>query len=292
MTSSTATRLRIDLAYDGGSYAGFARQPDQTTVQGVLEDALARVMGHDVDITCAGRTDRGVHALAQVVHVDVDPGGLGDDRGVRALADLEVLRERIDRMAGAPISVTSITAVDETFHARFSATSRAYRYRLATHPADPRLRAVVWHVDGPLDLEAMSAALPGLLGEHDFAAFCRKAPGRPTTRRLLGVDVHAHGDGDQSGLTDEVRVDLRGTAFCHQMVRAIVGSLMEVGQGRQCADWLREVLDARDRSLAGPVAPPHGLTLMEVRYDPPWPSASWWAHEAVLHGGRAAPASG
>lgn len=258
-------RLRVDLAYDGAPYAGFARQPDQTTVQGVVADALSRVMRQPVDLTCAGRTDRGVHALAQVVHADVDPT---DERGRAALEDLERLRERLDRMVGEAITLWRIVEVGQDFDARFSALWRAYRYRLATAPADPRRRNVVWNVPHgwePLDVDAMHTAAQALVGEHDYASFCRKKPGRTTMRRIIEAAVVEHGG--------EVHVTLRGTAFCHQMVRAITGSLVEVGRDRREVAWLRTALDARDRSVAGPVAPPHGLTLEGVGYPDPFGDA-------------------
>jgi tRNA pseudouridine38-40 synthase len=233
-------------------------------------------MGQPVDATCAGRTDRGVHALAQVVHVDLDPP---DERGRAALADLDVLRERIDRMVGEAITLWSVTGVDTTFDARFSAVWRAYRFRLAELPADPRTRNVVWHVGPQLDVAAMHAAAQHVVGEHDYAAFCRRAPGRHTVRRVDEAAVRR--------LDDEVHVTLRGAAFCHQMVRSIAGSLVEVGRGRRPPEWLGGVLAGRDRSAAGPVAPPHGLTLEGVGYRAPWPPAP-----VRSHGGRAAPASG
>lgn len=271
-------RLRIDLAYDGEPYAGFARQPDQSTVQGALDGALSLVVGHDVDSTCAGRTDRGVHALAQVVHVDVDPP---EQRGRDALADLEALRERLDRMVGEAITIWRVRVVDDSFDARFSALWRAYRYRLTSRPADPRLRALVWHVPGTLDIAAMRTAAEAVVGEHDYASFCRRAPGRTTMRRILEAGVAIVGDGDGGDWDDagEVHVTLRGSAFCHQMVRAITGSLVEVGRGRRPVGWLAEVLAARDRSVAGPVAPPHGLTLEAVGYEDPYedapPAVAW-----------------
>lgn len=279
-------RLRIDLAYDGEPYAGFARQPDQSTVQGALDGALSLVVGHDVDSTCAGRTDRGVHALAQVVHVDVDPP---EERGREAVADLDALRERLDRMVGDAVTIWRVRVVGDGFDARFSALWRAYRYRLASRPADPRLRALVWHVPGALDATAMHSAVQAVVGEHDYASFCRSAPGRTTMRRVLeaGVTTVAVGAGDQLGEVGEVHVTLRGTAFCHQMVRAITGSLVEVGHGRRPRGWLAEVLAARDRSVAGPVAPPHGLTLEAVGYADPHEDAP-----PSLHGDRAVPASG
>lgn len=249
-------RVRIDLAYDGAEYAGFARQPDQRTVQGDLEDALDRLCATPGTRTvCAGRTDRGVHALAQVVHVDV-PDGL----------DVDGLSSRLGAMLGDAISVWSAVEVDPSFDARFSARERAYRYRLAPRPADPRTRGHVWHVRGPLDARAMAAELPALHGEHDFASFCRRAEGGHTRRRLDEVVLHDRPDG-------QLHVVLRGPAFCHQMVRSIVGSLVEVGRSRRGPGFLDAALAARDRAAAGPVAPPHGLTLERVGYPYPWPDA-------------------
>jgi tRNA pseudouridine38-40 synthase len=256
-------RLRVDLAYDGSPFAGFARQPDQHTVQGTLEAALHRLLGQDVDTTCAGRTDRGVHALAQVVHLDVDPTTA---RAARALADLDALATRLDHLVGVAVTIWRVRRVADAFDARFSAGERGYRYRLVDAPrVAPLDRHDRWHVRGPLDVAAMRAAGRLLLGEHDFASFCRRAPGRTTTRRLDELTV-ARRDG-------VVHVRLRGPAFCHQQVRSIVGCLVEVGRGRRPAPWVGEVLAARDRAAAARVAPPHGLVLERVSYGRRWPSA-------------------
>lgn len=254
----------MDLAYDGAPFAGFARQPDQVTVQGELERVLSRMLGQPVDLTVAGRTDRGVHARAQVVHLDVDPQVA---RTARALEDLAALRDRLDHQAGPAITLWTVRRVGPGFDARFSATARRYRYRLVDAPAaDPIRRHDRWHVPGPLSVPAMRAAATELLGEHDLAAFCRRVPGRTTVRRL-----------DRLALSrpDPARVDvvLEGPAFCHQQVRSIVGCLVEVGRGRKEPGWLGEVLRARDRQAAARVAPPHGLTLEAVRYGRGWPAA-------------------
>jgi tRNA pseudouridine38-40 synthase len=258
-------RLRVDLAYDGASFAGFARQPDQRTVQGTLEGALTRVLGQPVATTCAGRTDRGVHALAQVVHLDVDTTV---PRAARAVTHLDALAVRLDRMVGAPIAVWQVTRVDETFDARFSATWRGYRYRLADATVlAPLARHDRWHVHDPLSLGPMREAARHLLGEHDFAAFCRRPPeGRSTVRRLDEVAIHRPRPG-------QVDVRLRGPAFCHNQVRAIVGCLVEVGRGRRGPDWLAQVLRSRDRARAARVAPPQGLVLEAVGYGRRWPAA-------------------
>ena len=267
------TRLRIDLAYDGAPFSGFARQPERSTVQGRLEEALARLLRQPVTTTCAGRTDRGVHALAQVVHLDVDPRTAGGDE--RRL-DPEALRHRLDRLVGSPITIWSVRTVSDRFDARFSATSRGYRYRLVDAPAaDPLRRHDRWHLARPLAIAPMREAAGALVGEHDFASFCRRAPGRTTIRRLEVVTVTRPRKG---------RVDVRldGAAFCHQQVRSIVGCLVEVGTQRREPGWLADVLAARDRSVAARVAPPHGLTLERVRYGRGWPAAPPVAARVVL----------
>ncbi len=269
----TRIRLRIDLAYDGAPFAGFARQPDQTTVQGTLEGALQRLVGQDVASTGAGRTDRGVHARAQVVHVDLDVASATPepadhvDRAERALADLDVLRDRLDQLVGPAITIWQVSSASQAFDARFSAVARTYRYRLVDAPAaDPILRHDRWHVGQALDVDAMQQAGQALVGELDFASFCRKAPGKHTVRRIERVAVSRPSRG---------RVDIRidGTSFCHQQVRSITGCLVEVGRGRRSSSWVGQVLEARDRSVAAAVAPPHGLTLERVSYGRWWPAS-------------------
>lgn len=261
---SAVLRLRIDLAYDGAPFAGFARQPDQVTVQGTLEDALARVLGGEPATTAAGRTDRGVHAIAQVVHLDVDPGLA---RVARAVADLDDLRARLDQLVGPAITIWSLRTAGPDFDARFSAVRRGYRYRLADTPLlSPLERHHRWQVGSVLEVGAMRAAGRHLVGEHDFASFCRRVEGRTSVRRLDEVAISRPRRG-------RVDVRLAGNAFCHQQVRSIVGCLVEVGRGRRRPEWLAEVLAARDRAAAGPVAPPHGLTLERVSYGRRWPAA-------------------
>ena len=247
-------RLRIDLAYDGREFHGFARQPDQRTVQGVLEAALTRVVGSDVTTTGAGRTDAGVHASAQVVHCDVPASA-------RLLEDLERTRSALDHLCGPDLTVWRVRRVPGSFDARFSATQRRYRYRLCDAVAmDPLWRFNTWHVGRPpLDTAAMEQAGEHLLGEHVFASFCRKKEGDALVRRVDRVFVRRAA----AGL---VTVGVEGPAFCHQMVRSIVGCLTAVGTGRQPPEWVRQVLAAQDRQAAGAVAPPHGLTLVGVRY--------------------------
>ena len=247
-------RLRIDLAYDGRTFHGFARQPDQRTVQGALEDALARLCGTPISTTGAGRTDAGVHARAQVVHCDVPADA-------RLLGDLERTRGALEHLCGADLTVWRVRRVPTSFDARFSATQRRYRYRLCDAAAmNPLWRYDTWHVGPPqLDAPAMEQGGAHLLGEHVFASFCRRKDGDALVRRVDRLFVR-RGPG---GL---VTVGVEGPAFCHQMVRSIVGCLTAVGSGRQSPGWVRDVLEARDRQAAGAVAPPHGLTLVGVRY--------------------------
>lgn len=261
---SPARRLRIDLAYDGTGFSGLARQRDQRTVQGELEAALTALLGPPVATVAAGRTDRGVHASAQVLHADVDPT---DARRRARLDDLELLRARLGHVLGPEIAVLAVREVPRAFDARFSATARHYRYRLVDAAvADPLRRLDRWRVGERLDLAAMRTAARPLRGEHDFAAFCRRAEGRTTVRRLDVLTLSRPAPG---------RIDVRlvGPAFCHQQVRAIVGCLVEVGRGRRSPSWVGEVLIGRDRSRAAPLAPPHGLTLERVSYGRRWPAA-------------------
>ena len=260
------TRLRIDLAYDGRPFAGFARQPDQTTVQGVLEGALSRILNRvddPVETTCAGRTDRGVHAEAQTVHVDVPTGW-------KRLQDLHKLAVNLDHMVGQAITVYRVRQVPSSFNARFSATGRRYRYRLCESTAMPPLwHHDTWHVGSRLDVEAMEAAGQELLGEHEFTSFCR--------RRILRMPDGSKVEGTMVRRIDRVTVRrsrpaglvlvrIDGAAFCHQMVRSITGCLVEVGVGREDVTYVGEVLRAQDRSVAAPVAPAHGLSLIGVSY--------------------------
>jgi tRNA pseudouridine38-40 synthase len=264
-------RLRIDLAYDGSPFAGFARQPDQITVQGTLEGALSRCLGQRIVTTCAGRTDRGVHATAQVVHLDVDPT---TPVAQRSLADLLAgqrtspeLRRRVDGLVGPAITLWRVTQVPAAFDARFSATGRGYRYRLVDAEAvAPLDRFDRWHVGHRLALPPMRAAARHLLGEHDFAAFCKRVPGRSSVRRLDRIAITRPAQ-------DQIHVALAGAAFCHNQVRSIVGCLVEVGRGRWEPERVGQVLASRDRQQLARVAPPQGLTLERVSYGRRFPAS-------------------
>lgn len=239
--------FRIDLAYDGSGYRGYARQTGQRTVQGELERALEVVLGIPIETGVAGRTDAGVHALGQVVSFSHEPS-----------VDAAELARSLNGILGPEISVRSVRETAPDFHARHSARWRRYRYRIGTGAADPLARGYTWEVDRELDTGAMAEAAAHYLGEHDFSSFCRSVEGRSNVRR---VDESALEETD-----DLIHYWITANAFCHQMVRSLVGLLYDVGRGFTPAGEVAAVIDARDRSRVATVAPPHGLTLWEVGY--------------------------
>lgn len=254
-----SVRLRLTIAYDGAGFAGFAPQPGQRTVSGVLGGAIARVVGAPVALTCAGRTDAGVHAWGQVVHVDL-PGLL---RGGRTLEPAKLARAA-NAMLAPEVVVRDAGLAEAGFDARRSALSRAYRYDiLCAAVPDPSLAGRVWQMSAALDLAAMEAATEAIVGEHDFSAFCRRPPGGGSlVRRVLG----ARWSVSEVPAGQLYRFEVVASSFCHQMVRSLVGTLVEVGRGRRRAGDMARVLAAGDRGLAGSPAPPTGLCLWEVRY--------------------------
>ena len=255
-----SARLRLDLAYDGTDFSGWAVQPGRRTVQGTLEEALGRVLGTGVSTMCAGRTDAGVHARGQVCHVDM--GGdlpAGD------------VRRRLTAALPADVRVRAVRQVDDSFDARFSALWRRYAYRVCDDAAalDPLRRREVLAWPRPVDLDRMNAASAMLLGEHEFAAFCRKREGATTIRRLVEFSWSRRSTGIVVG-------HLVADAFCHRMVRSLVGALLAVGDGRHPPSWPAEVLADGRRHPAVVVVAPHGLTLEEVGYppEPEWATRS------------------
>jgi tRNA pseudouridine38-40 synthase len=241
-------RARLDVSYEGTEFSGWARQPGRRTVQAVLEDALATVLRVPAaSLTVAGRTDAGVHATGQVAHADVP-----------ALPDAR-------RLAGVlppDLRVPGVRVAAPGFDARFSALWRRYEYRITdvTGGADPLRRRFVLSWPRLLDVDAMAAAATGLLGLHDFAAFCRRREGATTVRALQRLDVARDGG--------ELVATVVADAFCHSMVRSLVGALLAVGDGRRPAGWPAALLDRDRRADEVTVAPPHGLTLAEVAYPP------------------------
>lgn len=241
--------VRLTLAYDGTEFRGWARQREQRTVQGVLEDALQRFLRDIPKLSVAGRTDAGVHARGQVV--SLEPAGE---------VDVARLQRAVNAMLAPEVVVADARFAPGGFDARRSATAREYRYRIDVGPyPDPFTARYVWHRPGDLSVPRMRAAARHLVGEHDFASFCR-APkdGSSTVRRLERLAVSRSGD--------RVEITARANAFLHQMVRALVGTLVAVGEGRIDPEEVPAIVAARERSGAGRVAPSHGLTLQRVLY--------------------------
>jgi tRNA pseudouridine38-40 synthase len=253
-----SVRLRLDLSYDGSAFHGWASQPGQRTVQQTVEEALGRLLrtpGRPA-LTVAGRTDAGVHARGQAAHVDVSENSWAPvaDAALRRLAGLLPDDVRIRGIDLAPAG----------FDARFSALWRRYSYRVCDDPSaiDPlRRHDTLWH-PRPLDLDAMNTAAARCLGEHDFAAFCRPKEGGTTVRELLEL----RWDRAEPGVAVATVV---ADAFCHNMVRALAGAMLSVGEGGKPPGWLTDVLAAKVRDPAVRVAPPHPLCLEEVRYPAP-----------------------
>jgi len=266
-------RIRLDIAYDGTHFRGWARQPSLRTVQGVLEDALHRIFdapdAPPPRLVVAGRTDAGVHAAGQVAHLDLSPGQwarLANDRRAQRSGDpAGTLAHRMNGIlrADEDVTVTATRIAPAGFDARFSAVWRRYEYRVADertgyHPLD---RFDTTSVRGTLDVEAMDAAASGLIGLHDFAAYCRPREGATTIRTLLEYSWRR----DERGT---LRASVRADAFCHSMVRALVGALLPVGDGRRALDWPARILAGRERDPDADVAPPQGLCLEHVEYPP------------------------
>lgn len=254
-------RVLLRVAYDGTAYAGWQRQENGPSIQAALEQALSPLAGGAVTVTGAGRTDAGVHADAQAAHVDL-PEGIDPDVVVRAT----------NTRLPADIRVRSAALVPDDFHARFSAVSKTYRYAwLMSRLGHPLLARTHWLVTPPLDLAAMAAAAAALGGTHDFAAFQSSgSPVTSTTRTIADVDLGVRPAADFGLQLSEgeriVELELRGDGFLRHMVRAIAGTLLEVGYRRRAPDDLVRLLDGAPRGHAGPTAPPHGLTLLRVDY--------------------------
>ena len=278
-------RVRLDLSYDGTGFAGWARQPGLRTVQGTLEAALGTVLRHpDPRLTVAGRTDAGVHARGQVAHLDLPQDVWDAVRGRLAGSPGGVLVRRLAGVLPPDVVVHRATTAPPGFDARFSPLWRRYVYRIADDPArvDPLRRAHVVRHRTPLDAAAMARAATPLVGLHDFVAFCRPRPEATTVRTLQVLDAARPTDGPDHGL---VVLAVQADAFCHTMVRSLVGALTAVGEGRKPESWPAELLAARVRASA--VAPAHGLTLEEIAY----PADADLAARALATRARRAPVS-
>ena len=257
MTDDPLVRVRIDLSYDGTEFSGWAAQPAQRTVEGVLSVTLGHVLRlpEPVRLTVAGRTDSGVHARGQVAHADIPAESWA--------AHADAALRRLARALPPDVRVRAIAAAPDGFDARFSPLWRRYAYRICDDPAqaDPlRRRDTLWN-PRPLDLSAMNEAAALLLGEHDFAAFCRKREGATTIRALRRLDWERDAQGVAVGC-------VVADAFCHNMVRSLVGALLPVGEGSRPITWPATILTTAVRDPAVRVVSPHGLSLEEVRYPP------------------------
>jgi tRNA pseudouridine38-40 synthase len=264
-SSRSVLRVRLDLAYDGTAFSGWAAQPGLRTVQGELATALATVLrcSDPVQLTVAGRTDAGVHARGQVVHVDVDPDAWAALPGRSDRPPGVALVSRLAGVLPPDVVVRRAEPAPAGFDARFSALERRYVYRLADDGAerDPlRRHDTVWW-RRPLDVDAMDVAARSLVGLRDFAAFCKQREGATTVRTLL--------DYSWTRLPDGVAVaTVRADAFCHSMVRSLVGAVVPVGEGRRARDWPRDLQERAVRAPEIHVMPAHGLSLEEVVYPP------------------------
>ena len=243
-------RLRIDLAYDGSNFAGWAKQPDRRTVQECIEEALAKISRITPETIVAGRTDAGVHATGQVIHVDLPESVTLDD-----------LVYKLNRILDEDVRIHNISIAPEAFHARFSALRRYYRYKILDENKvlDPlaRLDVATWY--RPLDVDVMNETSALLLGEHDFAAFCKYREGATTIRTLEKYEWKRNSEGI-------LVADIVADAFCYSMVRNLVGAVVCVADGRFNPEWIVGVLDNKERVSDSLVFPARGLTLYQVDY--------------------------
>lgn len=271
------TTLRMCVAYDGTDFSGFQRQPSQRTVQGVLETALSELAGAGVQVRAAGRTDAGVHALGQVV--SFESSALGED------APAMIIMRAMPKLLPRDVAVIDAQSGPEGFDARVHARSRTYAYLLwCSQSPHPLYRKYAVWPRAEVDAGLLSQALRCVVGTHDFSSFARVRDDQTPIRTVTEATAVADGP--------FVRVCVVAESFLHQMVRSIVGSALDVAAGRKPVSWMREVLEARDRAAAGSVAPPQGLTLVDVGYeDAPWPQrpgVTWpWTDVVYVPGQRA-----
>ncbi|MFA6013484.1 MAG: tRNA pseudouridine(38-40) synthase TruA [Gallionellaceae bacterium] len=246
-------RIALGIEYDGSEYWGWQSQAQGTTVQDTLQYALAQIANSPVSVIAAGRTDTGVHALEQVVHFDTE-----------SVRPLSAWVRGVNAFLPASIAVLWAHAVPEEFHARFSAQARSYRYVLINRP----IRSAVQHgkagwFHAPLDVAAMRSAAQYLLGAHDFTSFrAAECQAKTPLKNLAQLDIQQHGE--------QIIFDLRADAFLHHMVRNIIGCLVYVGNGKHSPEWIKQVLEARQRSVAAPTFAPDGLYLRHITYDVKW----------------------
>ena len=249
-------RVRMLVAYDGAGFRGFAVNQGVRSVAGELEERLSALCATPITITCAGRTDAGVHGWGQVVSFDAPADRFDPERWMRSL----------NSQGGGVVVVREISAADPEFDARFSARWRRYRYTVLNRAtADPFLRLTSWWIPDPLDVDAMNAAAAAIVGEHDFASFCRRPAWADGSPGLLVREIF---DANWQAVdNDVIQLEITARAFCHQMVRSLVGAMVDVGLGKLRAQDMVRILEARDRAVASQPAPALGLCLWEVGYD-------------------------
>ncbi|NYG60103.1 tRNA pseudouridine38-40 synthase [Nocardioides daedukensis] len=255
-------RIRIDLSYDGTDFKGWALQPGLRTVQEETERALAVALRlPEARVTCAGRTDAGVHARGQVLHLDVDDEAITRSAGRSQDPPLDALARRVNGILPLDVRVRRASLAPPGFDARYSAIWRRYTYRVADSPelVDPLLRSHVLVWSRRLDIDKMNRAAEQLVGFHDFASFCRAREGATTIRTLLDL----HWSRSEHGLAE---LTVRADAFCHNMVRSLTGCLIAIGDGRRPVSWASEIMEALRRDSSLTVMQAHGLTLEEVGY--------------------------
>jgi len=265
MTTSSSIRIALGIEYDGSRFLGWQTQPGGGTVQDALEAALSAIADAPVGVTCAGRTDRGVHARAQVVHFDTD-AERPDSAWVRG----------VNAMLPEAMAVLWSQNVSPDFHARYAARSRTYRYVLVNRPVRPALAAryAGWH-HAPLEVEPMRQAASQLLGEHDFSAFrAAECQAKSPVRTLHAIDIERDGE--------RIEFRLRANAWLQHMVRNIVGTLVYIGKGKHPPQWAGKLLESRDRARAAPTFGPEGLYLEAVEYETRWNIPVAQAQSTVL----------
>jgi tRNA pseudouridine38-40 synthase len=245
-------RARMTIAYRGDQFSGFATNPGMHTVASTVEGALQQVLQDEVKVVPAGRTDAGVHAWGQVISLDLPER-----------VDIDLLAKQLNALCGPSIVVREARWAQPDFHARFSALWRTYRYTVLNSPvANPFLVDTAWHVSRPLNVRTMQLASDALIGEHDFSAFCRK-PRSGEERSMRRYVMAARWSSLED---DKLLFEIKANAFCHQMVRSIVGTLVDIGMGKRPPSDLRGLILAGDRRQAAQLAPPQGLSLWEVGY--------------------------
>lgn len=260
--------FKLTLAYDGTDFAGWQRQPERTTLQGTLEEVLSRITGAAVTVAASGRTDAGVHAIGQVVSFES-----------QTLLEPAVLQRALNAELPDEMLVLELSEAPSGFHARYDAIGKRYRYCIHDGPLRNLFgRRYAWHCRDRLDVSAMHEAAQALLGTHDFRSFETSWPNRETSVRTITDILVARGAGQGDGpfgdAGDTIQVEVAADGFLYNMVRAIVGTLVEVGRGARPREWVSEVLAAQDRKAAGKTAPPQGLFLLHVDYPPAKTDAS------------------